>query len=152
MKGSTWNANGFVTLDPAAKTEKITAVIDMMRAHALDYIVVTETHSIPSRCDWYEQHLNLHGLQVFWSHKSTRSAGVAIIIKDDFLKHFVTRTWHHVEEGHVIVVRMTDNLGRGLDIFGCYFPADYASHRKATMDKVHNEMNAQSHTVILGDN
>ena len=149
QRGVTWNANGLTVNDPGSKSDKIRALVKLMKNY--DYAIATETHSTIAISSWYEQYLNTRGFQVYWCHQSSRNSGVAIIIKDAFLRNFAMARPTTIVSGHCIALKLTTTDRRGLDIFGCYFPAGSSALRKNSMDALQRNMNPKSHSIVAGD-
>ena len=116
-----------------------------------DVALITETHSIAERVGWYEQYVETAGFHIKWSHKTTHSAGIAVITRKTFMTQFSEVRYHTVRDGHCMVMRARTANGQGLDIYACYMPADYAGKRKRLMSKIVRNMNVRSHNMVIGD-
>ena len=149
VAGFTWNANGLVTLDEKAKVGKAELVLALLQKK--DFGVITDTHSIEERSLWYDQFFETHGFKIFWSHKVYRNGGVAIIVRRSFLAQFSCHHRFIVRQGQCIALRLRMANGKGLDIFGCYFPAAGAYLRRQLMDKLCENINSKAHNMVLGD-
>ena len=122
-----------------------------MRCH--DFIALQETHST----EGYAKAIDLPtDIRRFWSHATTRQAGIALWLKASFLAQFNPAddsSWEQIEPGRAAVLRLRGPRG-GLDVFVLYHhTGDDLSARACTRAAIAAKMRPQSEvlSVVLGD-
>eukprot|EP00973_Karenia_brevis_P070911 9855441-Karenia_brevis.AAC.1 len=73
-----------------------------------DFIILTETHGIDGKALVVEERLRQAGYMAYWSHGTTRRAGVAIIIKQSFIEKFrrLPPQWVEISTGEIACLHL----------------------------------------------
>ena len=121
FRGACWNAQGLYHANAAKQRDKWARIKQLLNTH--DFLLVSETHSTPGKAHAASAMLARQGLRAYWSHATTRRAGVAIIIKDLFLRQFTTAPPHHREivPGEINELTLHGPQGH-LAIYSIYLP------------------------------
>ena len=97
------------------------------RIHSLlsrvDFVAVQETHSTEGRADAEETMLP-PGTRAFWAHGDRRTAGIALLVKEDFLGRFAALPprWEILDPGRAGRLSLCSQEGR-LDTVVVYYHA-----------------------------
>ena len=113
----TWNTQALFALDPFLHKEKSKKVHQFMATH--DIGCCTETHGTPDRDKLWK---NPPGCQTWWAPgPSTGTAGVGIMVRDDFLAQFEMKAqFEIIFPGRAAVLHLVGKAG-SLDIYSVYF-------------------------------
>ena len=158
-KGATWNAQGLLATDLRRQHRKRRYLSHIMQQH--DFVAVQETHGT----DGHAAAMQLpDGCTPCWSHGSRQQGGVALLIKDSFLRHFqkVHQTdWVEAVPGRLGILHLRGPQG-GMAIATAYFQSGHSSEasghtseasRREMRNVLRRAMAASPHVlwVVAGD-
>jgi len=152
--GSSWNPTALFAQNTSRRNLKMSRCRKLIHKH--DFTIIQEAHSLVGRADA----LKLSGeFTALWSDCSASTAGIGIILNNNFLKQFdaITRenNWIEIIKGYVAILKLKGPEGN-LDIFCCYFPtgdSSYATIRKDVSHTISQHIAPQSEvlTILCGD-
>ncbi len=124
-RGTIWNSQALFASKVSRHAAKKSYILKSLLAK--DFMLVCETHSTVGRAAAFNELLSSKGFRGFWSHGSTRRAGVGVIISHRFLekKSLSPPSWIEVVPGEVACLRLQGEHGC-LDLYSVYFPTGMA--------------------------
>ena len=87
FRGCTWNSQAFFCKKISKYSQNLSILRHMLDNH--DFRGLQETHSTAGRARALDQELG-EGFASFWSHLTKRSAGIGLIVKQEFLNQFTS--------------------------------------------------------------
>lgn len=147
--GVTWNANGLIMTNTHNRKNIIKDAIRLMIKH--DWCVITDTHATDNTYLEAKHKAATRGYTSYWTHLSSRTGGVAIFIKDSFLKKFEDVKWDHVRKGRVGRLTLINDQNEKLCINGVYMPTGDDTEFNDTVEVMANHCNDKAHNIIIGD-
>ena len=118
FRGCTWNSQALFARDINRHELKTNRILHLLGTH--DVLALQETHSTEGKArSWTGD----RGTTSFWSHNpTTRTAGVALLVRTSFLQQFLPLTegsWQEILPGRAAVLRLDGPQG-SLDLFTVY--------------------------------
>ena len=151
-KGVTWNSRGLLAYDLAQQHHKRTYLEQLITQH--DFIALQETHSTPGAVGSIQLPDKTTAM---WSHCSRRQGGVALIIKEVFLRQFSAirqADWVEPLAGRVAALHLTGPHG-SISIAVAYFPSGHGQEgeRQHARRCIRELMESKPHAlwIVMGD-
>ena len=105
FKGGSWNSQALLAAAPWIQQRKLRKAFALANSH--DFYCYEETHSIEGKVVAFDAP---KGMVCFWAHGNTYNGGVAIFVKEAFLKNFNTvvpeRDFVIIVPGRVVFLRI----------------------------------------------
>ncbi len=150
--GTSWNSQALFARRSDRHHPTLRHTKQLIRTH--NFCALQETHGAVGRSDVLPLPA---GVRSFWSHDTTRTAGVGLLVKDDFLSSFnpvKAHDWEDVEDGRAAVLRLRGPRGC-LDVFVLYMDTGSTGTkgRRATMARLAAAMQPPDRalTILVGD-
>ena len=128
----------------------------MKLIQSYDFVGLQETHSTDGAVKAMSMPT---GIRPFWSHGSTRKAGIGLLVKEQFLLSFNAVTddsWEEVEPGRAAVLRLRGPQG-ALDIFVLYHHTGASTQAKSSRSSTRAFLStaiqpqAEVLSILMGD-
>ena len=135
-----WNANGL------AHSKKHIPFTSLLRRHNI--LCITETHCCPKKQKKMQRSLipYAHSHTILWSHGSSSSRGVLVVIKKSPLLQIISHK-SDTKGRWVLVKIFLPHLKQELDLLTIYSPANSDSDRV----KFFTDLELTPNTIIVGD-
>ena len=131
-RGALWNAQGLFHSKAQKQAKKWKLVYSILQSR--DFLLLSETHGTPGRVRAVVDRLSQIGFRAFWSHATSHRAGVAVLIRHDFLKKFSASPpqWSELVPGELACLHLRGQDGN-LDLYSAYFPTGMQADEGATL-------------------
>ena len=151
FRGCTWNSQALFAHGWRRHNHKLRHAKTLLATH--DFVGMQETHSVEGR----SRMLRLPGHSTaFYSHGTSRTAGVCLWVKKAFLQQFnpiTARSWVEVEPGRAAILRLDGHLG-SLDLGVVYLHSGAArAQRDATKAAINRSLRSRESclSLLFGD-
>ena len=154
FKGATWNTQALFARRSERQHCKRRHAMKLIQSY--DFVGLQETHSTDGAVKAMSMPT---GIRPFWSHGSTRKAGIGLLVKEQFLLNFNAVTddsWEEVEPGRAAVLRLRGPQG-ALDIFVLYHHTGASTQAKSSRSSTRAFLStaiqpqAEVLSILMGD-
>ena len=144
LDGVSWNCR---SLWANENGDTIKFIEQLLSVH--DFVILHETRENAERLAFLKQTLP-KGISIFSSGISQAKGGIAILVKDEFLKRFTSHHWDKLEEGRIGRLRLHGRQGQ-LHIYAVYLDPNSNQAQATLVNLLPAALQEDAHNLIGGD-